>query len=1108
MDISPGQILSGPLFNEPMRVVTVGPNGPGVWVAGLVGQRSEQFRQVTLTADDLAHLSISEPASSFKGDGRLLRLGLQAYALGIAYEFDPYFGLSISRVDPLPHQLEAVYDYLLKLPRVRFLLADDAGAGKTIMAGLLVRELKLRGLIDRVLVVCPANLAFQWQRELNEKFDEKFLVLKGSDIRDQFGVNQWLERNQIITSLDLAKRSEILPGLQQVHWDLVIIDEAHRMSARDESHKSQRYKLGEILRDSADHLLLLTATPHKGDPQNFTLFLQLLDFDAYADVSSIRKAMEGRRAPFYLRRTKEAMVYFPERQRDGTWTAKPVFTKRIPRTADFAIDGPEFELYQRVTRFVKGQCARAAAQGDGPRARAVGFLMALYQRRLASSTSAMRRSLENRARRLEDGLQRAADLVQKAPPDLPALEELEEFEDAERERLERMLEAVTLTASADRIREEIAQLLELAEDARAVEGSGTEAKLGHLRRIMQEEGFFDRTDQRLLLFTEFRDTLDHLMQQLQAWGFRVGCIHGGMRPGSRDEPGTRLYAEQQFREGAIQVLVATEAAGEGINLQCCHILFNYDIPWNPNRLEQRMGRIHRYGQRHDCLIFNFVATNTIEGRVLQRLLEKLQEIRDALDDDAVFNVVGEVLPAAQVERVLRDYYAGRLGDADLEERLLKDVDEGHFRAICQTALEGLAAKKLNLDMLVERRARAQERRVVPETIARFIKESASNADLALKPVNHLAHAFDPGRTPPSLKKYEREPDWKLPELANSYPRLSTDRDTAEEHSLEWVTPGHPLFEALRRHGLDCGRDAFAKGACFHSIEHEEPARLDFYRARVVDGLGQVIHERLFTVELKAGASPCLREADVLGDMSPAATPDDLPGLASLPEATAWLNGEALIPFVNEVRGERLAEVERIAEHVEVSLTEVLHRVDAEIGRAIQDRDNNVTGAEGRLAQAESRHAEVLARRQRRSEEFKRQQALTLQGVERIASVLVLPHPESEDLDVRRLRPHPQTEMTAMRVVMEYETAQGRQVEDVHDKNRGYDLTSLDLQSGELRLIEVKGLASASGSILLTPNERRVAEDRRDCYWLYVVTHCDGGPTATGADQRSRPLSLA
>ena len=227
------------------------------------------------------------------------------------------------------------------------------------MAGLLVRELKLRGLVERVLVVCPANLSFQWQRELKEKFDEKFLVLKGGDIRDQFGVNQWLEQNQIITSLDLAKRTDILPGLRQVHWDLVIIDESHRMSARDETHKSQRYRLGELLRDSTDHILLLTATPHKGDPENFTLFLQLLDRDAYADVKSIREAMDRKRAPFYLRRTKEAMVHFPERQSDGEWAAKPVFTKRIPQTVEFQIDGAEFELYRTVTRFVKRQSQRA-----------------------------------------------------------------------------------------------------------------------------------------------------------------------------------------------------------------------------------------------------------------------------------------------------------------------------------------------------------------------------------------------------------------------------------------------------------------------------------------------------------------------------------------------------------------------------------------------------------------------------------------------------------------------------------------------------------------------------------------------------------------------------
>jgi superfamily II DNA or RNA helicase len=1091
--IEPGHILSGALFNEPMRVETVRAHGPDVWDVGLVGVHSDRFRRVTLTAQDLEALTLQTTLPTYAGDGHLLRLGLQAYALGIAHEFDPYFGLSISRVDPLPHQLEAVYDHLLTLARVRFLLADDAGAGKTIMAGLLIRELKLRGLVERILIVCPANLAFQWQRELKDKFDETFLVLKGADIRDQFGVNQWLEHKQVLTSLDLAKRDEILPGLRQVHWDLAIVDEAHRLSWTPPARKTARYALGELLRDSADHLLLLTATPHKGDPTHFSLFLQLLDRDAYADVRSIRQAMAQGRAPCYLRRTKEAMVYFPERQPDGTWVARKIFTRRIPHTVEFQIDGPEFALYQDITRFVKRQSALAAAQGDDPRARAVGFLMALYQRRLASSTYAVRQSLENRARRLVDGLQRAQALARQAPPTLPDPDELEEMEEGERDRLERLLEAITLAGNAEQVREESAELRRLAQQARQVEAAGAEAKLARLKELLHTEGFFARPEQRLLLFTEFKDTLDYLVECLTAWGFRVGTIHGGMRPGSRDEPGTRLYTEQQFKDGAIQVLVATEAAGEGINLQCCHILFNYDIPWNPNRLEQRMGRIHRYGQPRDCLIFNFVATNTIEGRVLQRLLAKLQEIRDALDDDAVFNVVGEVLPAAHVERVLRDYYAGLLGDADLEERLLRHVDVAHFRAICQDALEGLASKKLNLEMLIERRARAQERRVVPETIARFLRDAAAAVPLALTPVPALPHTFEPVRTPTVLRRYDTQTGWQWPPLATRYPRLSTDRDTAEQYNLEWVTPGHPLFEALRRHTLTLAQEVLRLGACFYSLPHQAPTRLDVYRARIVDGLGRVVHERLFALELLGEDAVHLRDLDLLGDCTPAPAPEALPPVATRPEPTAWLHAHALTPFLEEVRAERAAETARIAAHVELSLTELLQKADDEIGRAAAEIEQGVPGAEGRLAQAEARHAELLQRRERRRQELQHQRAVSLQGVERLATALLLPHPAREAPEVRRLRPNAATEAMAMQVVMEHERAQGRQVFDVHERNLGYDLTSLDLHSGELRLIEVKGLGAATGTILLTPNERRVAEDRRDCYWLYVVTNCQAAP---------------
>ena len=286
----------------------------------------------------------------------LLRLGLQAYALGIAYEFDPYFGLSISRVDPLPHQLEAVYDYLLKLARVRFLLADDAGAGKTIMAGLLIRELKLRGLAERVLIVCPANLAFQWQRELKEKFDEKFLVMKGGDIREQFGVNQWLEQRRSSRPWTWPSARTYCPGLRQVHWDLVIVDEAHRMSGHRRSHKRLATPWASCCA-TQPIILLLTATPHKGDPDNFSLFLQLLDPDAYADVGLSARRWTVDAAPLLPPAHQGGDGLLPGAQPDGTWAAKKIFTKRIPHTVDFQIDGPSSGCTGRSLRFVKRQSA-------------------------------------------------------------------------------------------------------------------------------------------------------------------------------------------------------------------------------------------------------------------------------------------------------------------------------------------------------------------------------------------------------------------------------------------------------------------------------------------------------------------------------------------------------------------------------------------------------------------------------------------------------------------------------------------------------------------------------------------------------------------------------
>jgi len=1089
-NLEPGQILEGDLFSEPMRIETVASDGLEAWTVGLSGIHSEKFRRVRLTREDLAKLRIRLTQPTFDGDGARVRLGLQAYSLGIAYEFDPYFGLSVSRVDPLPHQLEAVYDRMLHLPAVRFLLADDAGAGKTIMAGLLLRELKLRGLVERTLIVTPANLTFQWQRELKEKFGEEFVVYRGGELRGQYATNPWRKEKQVITSLDLAKREDVLPGLKQSTWDLVIVDEAHRMSAAAEDDKSMRYKLGELLRDSCGNILLLTATPHKGDPENFSLFLQLLDKDAFAHVRSIKDAMREGQAPFYLRRTKEAMVYFPERRENGEWWTRSIFTKRIVNTVSFSLDGAEFKLYQDVTRMVKSISMRAAAQAPGdPRARAMGFLMALYQRRLASSTASLKASLTRRADSLTRKLGHADEMLKEGPIDIPEEDEWEEMEESQRELLERKIEAVMLTENRELTNTEIAELRRLATEAQSIIDRDEEAKLSRLKSLLEEQGFFKDPSKRLLIFTEYKDTLDYLRSKLERWGFKVGVIHGSMHTGSREEVGTRLFAEEQFKEGLTQILVATEAAGEGINLQVCHMMVNYDIPWNPNRLEQRMGRIHRYGQTEDCLIFNFVATNTIEGRVLKRLLEKLREIRDALDSDSVFNVVGEVYPASHIERIFRDYYAGKLGEGDVEEMILEPATEQRFRDICQNALEGLATKHLNIEMLVERRAKAQEHRMVPETIARFLAEAAPLGNMTLRTVGSDRFTFEPGATPPELRRYAQQERWKHGEVATRYPRFSTDRTTADEHHDEWVTPGHPLFEALRLHAWDVAQTDLGKGSCYYSVEHTMPSRLDFYRARIVDGLGRVVHERLFVVELSEGESPALREPSVLGDFQSAPLPANLPPIASALGGLAFLNAGPMSDFLAEVQAERIAELDRVAKHIEISLTELISREDEKLGRYNEDKERGAEGAAGLVAQTITRMKELEDRRERRRAEMARQRHLTLQGVERITSVLVLPHPERDHPEIRHLHQDKEVEDIAMAYVMDFEKREKRIPLDVSEKNLGYDVRSIDPKGGALRLIEVKGLSAEEGSVLLTPNEYRVAQDRPDCFWLYLVTGC-------------------
>ena len=624
--LKPNVIVRGAIFPKPVQVILVVPMGNSVKLIGK-GLTTGKVHEPILNAEQLASLEATPEKEPFDGDAHRFRLGIEALRLGLAYEYDPYFSLSIARVDPLPHQLEAVYDYFIKLPRIRFLLADDPGAGKTIMAGLLIKELKIRGLVQRTLIVAPASLSFQWQRELKDKFRENFEIIRSDVLRANYGSNPWQDKNQLITSVSWVSRIEdAKESLLRSHWDLIIVDEAHKKSAYSADKKTLAYQLGESLSQMTDHYLLMTATPHKGDPENFCLFLSLLDKDVYGDVKSLEEAMARHEAPFYLRRIKEALVTFPD---PDTGVVKQLFTRRNVQTVPFQISDDELDLYDRLTRYVEDQSIRAAGE-DSSRARAVGFTMAMLQRRFASSIYAVRRTLERmkdkREKIWEDPEKYRQEQINKRLP-----EDFEDLPEDEQQEIIAQLEDVVASYNPNDLREEIIELTGLIQHARTLEAVEAEVKVRHLRDLLTKERLFSDPTVKLLVFTEHKDTLDFLagdgkdgrpLGKLREWGLTLTQIHGSMKIGDRDTPGSRIYAEREFRESC-QVLVATEAAGEGINLQFCWLMINYDIPWNPVRLEQRMGRIHRYGQEKDCLIFNFVTTNTREGRVLQKLFERI-----------------------------------------------------------------------------------------------------------------------------------------------------------------------------------------------------------------------------------------------------------------------------------------------------------------------------------------------------------------------------------------------------------------------------------------------------------------------------------------------------
>jgi len=1103
-------IVRGTLFPEPVKVLIVEPMGDAVKLIG-EGVKSGQVHKFVLTREQISSLSANPETEPFDGDPLNFRLGVEALRLGLAYEYDPYFALSIARVDPLPHQLEAVYDYFIKLPRIRFLLADDPGAGKTIMAGLLLKELKIRGLVKRTLIVTPANLTFQWQREMKDKFRENFEVVRGDVLRANYGSNPWQDKNQVVTSVSWVSRiDEAKESLLRSHWDLIIVDEAHKMSAASSDRKTLAYQLGESLSSMTDHYLLMTATPHKGDPEHFCLFLELLDRDVYGDVKSLEEAMRRNSAPFYLRRTKEALVTFPD---PDTGKVKRLFTNRTVKTIEFQIDNEELEFYDALTRYVEDQSIKASAT-DSATGRALTFTMAMLQRRFASSVYAVRRSLERmrdkRQHILQDPEKYRADQITNRLPD-----DFDDLPEDEQNEITAALEDAVASVDPAALQEEILQLGRLIDLARSLEHREVESKLQRLREVITAQGVFQDPKMKLLIFTEHKDTLDFLAGDGQAgrplgkliqWGLDITQIHGGMKIGDRDTPGSRIYAEREFKETA-QVLVATEAAGEGINLQFCWFMINYDIPWNPTRLEQRMGRIHRYGQEKDCLILNFVSTNTREGRVLHKLFERLEQIETDLDPNhtgKVFNVLGDVFPSNGLEKMIREMYARSLTETAIMDRIIEEVDTQRFRRITDSTLEGLARRELNLSAIVGKSAEAKERRLVPEVIEDFFRHAAPIVGVEAKATRPDSHLYRVGRVPRSLWPIGERLEPRFGKLGKEYKQVVFDKTLLlKDPTAEWVTPGHPLFESVRECLTDHVNGDLARGTVFYDLHHPAPYRLDVFSAAIRDGRGNQLHRRLFVVQSDAHGAITIRQPTIFLDLALAPRGTPVPasdGLPSRGNLEAVLVDQSLNGFLQEVAAQRVRETKTIREHVKISLNELIHRQNMTLARMVeqQQKGDNSPQLAGNIAQASERIDELNNRMDDRLQKLDQEHQCAISDIEFVGCAWVLPHPERTSPAIAPMVRDDEIERIAVDAVIAHERAEGRVVESVESENRGFDLRSRKLHPEdpmtaiEVRFIEVKGRAGV-GEVAVTQNEYDTAKRLRGDYWLYVVYNCGSKP---------------
>jgi superfamily II DNA or RNA helicase len=1132
-DLKPGAQVEGLVRHEATTVVDAKWHGSDC-VELTYKRLGGPVENRLLYRSDEANLTIVQPGRGweFTGDGARYRLVAEAQRIHLAHLFDPYLAVHASLIEPLPHQITAVYEEMIPRQPLRFLLADDPGAGKTIMSGLLIKELMARGEVERCLIVAPGSLTEQWQDELSNKFSLPFEIATNEGVEASISGNYFIEHNLVIARLDKLSRNEEIQALLEApgaDWDLVIFDEAHKLAATyfgGEVKYTKRYHLGQLLASRSRNLLLLTATPHNGKDEDFQLFLALLDADQFE--GGYRDGTRSIDVSDLMRRAvKERLVRF-----DNT----PLFPERKAISVSYRLSDQEASLYQQVTDYVRQEFNRADALADGKRKGTVGFALTILQRRLASSPEAIYQSLKRRKERLqskarelellERGQRASVMLTHGAAFDADDLEDLEDasdadFADEETEVLDQATTALTIAELATEVR----MLEDLERLANNVRLSGTDTKWRELSELLGNLFTPDqRTNDKLVIFTEHRDTLRYLVERVGTYLGRpdaVVAIHGGL---GRIE---RTKIQEAFtQDPTVKVLIATDAAGEGINLQRAHLMVNYDLPWNPNRIEQRFGRIHRIGQREVCYLWNLVASETREGDVYELLLNKLQEAREALGGE-VFDVLGKLDFDG---RPLRELLIEAIRYAELpavKARLVTTIetalDVGHLESlIVDRALVAESFTEQSIFRIREEMERAEIKKLQPGYIKSFFLE-------AFRRFGGSIYEREPGRyeithVPASIRNRDRQIGLREPVLTR-YERVTFEKTLISPDGqtlAAFIAPGHPLLESVIDLELEADRDLLRKGTVLvdENDESTNPRVLVALEHAIANGeilasgRRRVIDKRFSFVELDAKLDPTHVNYAPYLDYRPLT--DTEPQLEELlaTEQASWISAELeslvasyaianVIPkALSEVKGVLLALLDRTEHAVKLRLTSEITFWDYRATQLLEDEQRGKVNARLNADQAKRRADELQIRLERRLGLLDLERDVVALPPNISGAVLVVPiglirelsgpDTPSDLAQANAIADRMEIAARAREIVMERERQLGYEPRDVEFERLGYDIESIDRVTGALRFIEVKGRTETATTITVTKNEILYSLNNPDHYVLAIISFAEDG----------------